>query len=156
MATEKPVLGSPARLMLVAAIIAATPLLARCAAGPYEPPAVATVATVQCEPDNGAFAQRLVMPSVSPGLMCLEKVDSVNNALFNTVIFDAAGYKVGHFRRIEAKVPGDVVAVVRLSPSLRTISMLTDHLRFDPARGVIIADLTNREIELIPPGFPHV
>jgi len=152
MATGKPVLGSPARLMLLAATIAATPLLARCASGPYEPPAAATV---QCERDDGAFAQRLVMPNIPPGLMCLEEVDSVNNALFDRVIFDAAGYKVGHFRRIETKVPGDVVAVVRLSPSLRTISMFTDHLRFDPARGVIIADLTNREIDLIPTGFPY-
>jgi hypothetical protein len=152
MAIGKPVLGSPARLMLLAAMVAATPLLARCAAGPYEPPAAATV---QCEQNDGVFAQRLVMPNVPPGLMCLEEVDRVNDALFNRVIFDADGYKVGHFRRIETKAPGDVVAVVRLSPSLRTISMLTDHLRFDPARGVIIADLTNREIDLIPTGFPY-
>jgi len=152
MAIGKPVLGSPARLMLLAAMVAATPLLARCAAGPYEPPAAATV---QCEQNDGAFAQRLVMPNVPPGLMCLEEVDRVNDALFNRVIFDADGYKVGRFRRIETKAPGDVVAVVRLSPSLRTIAMLTDHLRFDPARGVIIADLTNREIDLIPTGFPY-
>jgi hypothetical protein len=110
---------------------------------------------VQCEQNDGAFAQRLVMPNVPPGLMCLEEVDRVNDALFNRVIFDADGYKVGRFRRIETKAPGDVVAVVRLSPSLRTIAMLTDHLRFDPARGVIIADLTNREIDLIPTGFPY-
>jgi len=138
--------------MLLAAMVAATPLLARCAAGPYEPPAAATV---QCEQNDGAFAQRLVMPNVPPGLMCLEEVDRVNDALLNRVIFDADGYKVGRFRRIETKAPGDVVAVVRLSPSLRTVSMLTDHLRFDPARGVIIADLTNREIDLIPTGFPY-
>jgi len=138
--------------MLLAAMVAATPLLARCAAGPYEPPAAATV---QCEQNDGAFAQRLVMPNVPPGLMCLEEVDRVNDALFNRVMFDADGYKVGRFRRIETKAPGDVVAVVRLSPSLRTIAMLTDHLRFDPARGVIIADLTNREIDLIPTGFPY-
>ena len=153
MATGKPVLGSPARLMLLAATIAVTPLLARCAAGPYEPP---PAAAVQCERNDGAFAQRLVMPNVPPGLMCLEELDRVNNALFNRVIYDAAGYKVGRFRRLETKAPGDIVAVVRLSPSLRTISMLTDHLRFDPATGVIITDLTNREIDRIPTGFPYV
>jgi hypothetical protein len=87
--------------------------------------------------------------------MCLEQVAAVNSALFNSVVVDAAGYKVGHFRRIETKAPGDVVAVVRLSPSLRTISMLTEHLRFDPATGLIHADLINREIDLIPTGFPY-
>ena len=152
MATGKPVLGIPARLVFVAAIVATTPLLARCAARPYEPPGTASV---QCERNAGAFAERLFMPNVPPGLMCLEDVNGVNDALFNRVIVDAAGYKVGHFRRVETKAPGDVVAVVRLSPSLRTISMLTDHLRFDPATGVIISDLMNREIDLIPTGFPY-
>ena len=152
MGTEKPVIGSPAGLMFVAAAIATTPLLAHCAARPYE--SLGTAA-VQCERNDGAFAERLFMSNVPPGLMCLEEVDGVNDALFNKVIVDAAGYKVGHFRRVETKAPGDVVAVVRLSPSLRTISMLTDHLRFDPATGVIISDLMNREIDLIPTGFPY-
>jgi hypothetical protein len=152
MATGKPVLGNPAGLMLLAALIVAAPLLARCASAPYQ--SAATVAA-QCEQDGGDFAQRLLMPRVPPGLMCLEQVAGVNSALFNSVIVDAAGYKVGHFRRIETKAPGDVVAVVRLSPSLRTISMLTDHLRFDPATGLIHADLVNREIDLIPTGFPY-
>src|SRR5262245_38685503 len=152
MATGKPVLGSPARLMLLVATIAATPLLARCASGPYEPP---MTATEQCDQNDNEFAQRLSMPTVPTGLMCLQDVAGVNDALFNKLIYDAAGYKVGYFRRIATKVPGGVVAVGRLSPSSRVVSMLTDHLRFDPATGVLITDLTNREIDLIPTGFPY-
>ena len=150
MGTGKSVFVNPAGLMFLAMVVGATPLLARCASAPYQP-AAAVVAP--CERVD--FAQRLFMPSVPPGLMCLEQVAGVNSALFNSVVVDAAGYKVGHFRRIETKAPGDVVAVVRLSPSLRTISMLTEHLRFDPATGLIHADLINREIDLIPTGFPY-
>src|SRR5262245_38126724 len=153
MATGKPVLGSSARLVLLGAMIVTTPLLARCAADPYAPPPMA--ATEQCVQNDNEFAQRLFMPTVPAGLMCLQDVADANDALFNRVIYDAAGYKVGHFRRIETKEPGDVVVVVRLQPSLRTVSMLTDHLRFDPATGVLITDLTNREIDLIPTGFPY-
>ena len=48
----------------------------------------------------------------------------------------------------------DPVAVITLN-SRRTISVLTEHVRFDPAGRTVIADLTGREMDLIPSGFPY-
>jgi hypothetical protein len=99
------------------------------------------------------FADRLLIPDVPP-LMRVEDVADANYELFNMPVLDSAGLPVGHFRRIEVKQPGDLVAVVTLN-SRRTISVLTDHVRFDPGSMRIIADLTARELDLIPSGFPY-
>jgi len=100
------------------------------------------------------FRDRLLIRDVPP-LMRVEDVADPNYELFNMPVLDSAGLTVGHFRRIETKAPGDLVAVVTLDGSRRTISMLTEHVRFDPSRRTIIADLTAREIDLIPSGFPY-
>jgi hypothetical protein len=99
------------------------------------------------------FRDRLLIRDVPP-LMRVEDVADPNYELFNMPVVDSAGVSVGHFRRIEVKQPGDLVAVVTLN-SRRTISVLTDHVRFDPGRRTIIADLTARELDLIPSGFPY-
>jgi hypothetical protein len=100
------------------------------------------------------FRDRLLIRDVPP-LMRVEDVVDPNYELFNMPVVDSAGLPVGHFRRIETKEPGDLVAVVTLNGSRRTISMVTEHVRFDPGRRTIIADLTAREIDLIPSGFPY-
>jgi hypothetical protein len=148
MVSRKPVLGNAPHLLLLGALMAAAPLLASCASAPYQP--VAT--SIECV-DDGEFTQRLFIRNVPP-LTCLEDVDAVNSELFNMRVVDAAGYHVGHFRRVETKGPGDLVAVITLDPSRRTIGMLSDHLRYEPTTRTIIADLTNQEIDLIPPDFP--
>ena len=86
--------------------------------------------------------------------MRLEDVADVNADLFNMPVIDAAGYPVGHFRRVETKVPGDVVAVITLNGSRRTIAVLTDHVRYESARRLIIADLTTFELDRTPSEFP--
>jgi hypothetical protein len=101
------------------------------------------------------FSRRLLMREVPAPLVRLEAIPNVNNDLFNAPVLDAMGLPVGNFRRIEVKAPGDVVAVVTLKNSRRTISLLTEHVRLDPDTGVIIADLTARQIDLIPSGFPY-
>jgi hypothetical protein len=100
------------------------------------------------------FAQRLLIRDVPP-LVRLEDVADVNYRLFNMPVLDSAGLPVGHFRRIETKAPGDLVAVVTLNGSRRTISLLTEHVRFDPNTQRIIADLPARAIDRIPSGFPY-
>ena len=99
------------------------------------------------------FRDRLLIRDVPP-LMRVEDVADANYELFNLPVLDSAGLTVGHFRRIETKDPGDLVAVITLN-SRRTISVLTEHVRFDPGRRTIIADLTGREMDLIPSGFPY-
>jgi hypothetical protein len=100
------------------------------------------------------FRDRLLIRDVPP-LMRVEDVADVNDQLFNIPVLDSAGLTVGHFRRIETKQPGDLVAVITLNGSRRTISVLTEHVRFDPGQRMIIADLTGREMDLIPSGFPY-
>lgn len=143
MITQKPILDSAAGVLLSCAL--ATAVLAQ----PYPAP------RAQDDPDDVAFGERLLMPNVPVALMRLEDVANVNDDLFNTPVFDAAGYRVGHFRRVETKRPGDVVAVITLNGSRRTIAVLTDHVRYDPGTRLIIADLTTHEFDLTPPGFPY-
>jgi hypothetical protein len=105
--------------------------------------------------DRDDFAQRLIMRDIPSALIRVEDVPNANYDLFNAPVVDAAGIPVGHFRRIETKDPGDLVAVVTLNRSRRTISMLTEHVRLDPDRRIIISDMTARDIDLIPSGFPY-
>jgi hypothetical protein len=101
------------------------------------------------------FADRLILGVPQSALVRLESVPDVNYAFFNIPVVDMAGVPVGHFRRIETKDPGVLVAVVTLNGQRRTISMETEHVRLDPDRRIVIADLTGREIALIPSGFPY-
>ena len=103
------------------------------------------------------FTDRLAMNVPPSALVRLESVPDVNYAFFNIPVLDMAGVPVGHFRRIETKDPGVLVAVVTLDMNAqrRTISMGTEHVRLDPDRRIVIADLTGREIALIPSGFPY-
>ena len=151
MTMQKPVLGSTARLLVLGAMIAAAPVLVGCAGPDLD---YSTAANVQCE-SSDEFAQRLLMQASPSSLMCLDDVARVNNELFNTPVIDSAGYRVGHFRRVETKAPGDLVAVITLNGSRRTIAMLTDHVRYHPGSQVIVADLTTQEIDRIPSGFPY-
>ena len=156
MTTRKPVLCGAACLLLCCTTIAATPVLAQQVATPS--------AQAQVDPDDLDFADRLLMPNVPVTLMRLEEVADVNGDLFNTPVIDAAGYRVGHFRRVETKEPGDVVAVITLNGALRTIAslnsrgraiaVLTDHVRYEPGTRLIIADLTTDELHLTPSEFP--
>jgi DNA-binding beta-propeller fold protein YncE len=103
------------------------------------------------------FADRLILDVPQSALVRLESIPDVNYAFFNVPVLDMAGFTVGHFRRIETKDPGVLVAVVTLDMNTqrRTISMEIEHVRLDPERRVVIADLTGREIALIPSGFPY-
>jgi hypothetical protein len=103
------------------------------------------------------FAQRLLFRDVPVPLVRLENVVNVNNEAFNAPVVDAAGIPIGHFRRLEVKDSwgGNLAAVVTLNGSRRTISMLSEHVRFDPDRRIVIADLTARQIDRIPSGFPY-
>lgn len=146
MTTRKPVLCSTASLLLCCTMFAAAPVLAQQAA----------TMSPQAQDIEGDldFADRLLMPSVPATLVRLEDVADVNDELFNMPIVDAAGYRVGHFRRVETKVPGDVVAVITLNDSRRTIAVLLDHVRFHPESRRIIADLTTHEFDVTPAEFP--
>jgi hypothetical protein len=149
MTTRKPLLGSAACLLLLGAMIAAAPVLAQSIAStnPNSP-------TAQNDSDDVPFHQRLLMPNVPATLVRLEDVPNVNDELFNMPVIDAAGYRVGHFRRVETKMPDYVVAVVTLNGSRRTIALLTDHVRYEPNTRLIIADITGLEMDHTPSEVP--
>jgi hypothetical protein len=146
MTMRKPILGGASCLLPCSAMIVATPVLAQQLA--------TTSAQAQYEEGDLTFHDRLLMPNVPATLMRLEDVADVNDELFRTPVIDAAGYRVGHFRRVETKDPGDVVAVITLNGSRRTISVLTEHVRYEPGTRLIIADLTTAELDRTPSEFP--
>lgn len=146
MTTRKPVLCNAASLLLCSTIIAAAPVLAQ--------PVATTSPQAQSIEGDLDFADRLLMPNIPATLIRLEDVADVNDELFNVPVMDAAGYRVGHFRRVETKEPGDVVAVITLNDSRRTIAVVVDHVRFHPESRLIIADLTTREFDVTPSEFP--
>lgn len=156
MTMRKPLLGGASCLLLCSAMIFATPVLAQQFA--------TTSAQAQYEEGDLTFHDRLLMPNVPVTLMRLEDVADANDELFNMPVIDAAGYKVGYFRRVQTKMPGDVVAVITLNPAFRsvaslnswrrTIAVLTDHVRFEPGTRLIIADLTAGELIETPSEFP--
>jgi hypothetical protein len=45
--------------------------------------------------------------------------------------------------------------VITLNGSLRTIAVLTDHMRYEPGMDLMISDLTTVEMDRIPSGFPY-
>ena len=102
------------------------------------------------------FAQRLLFRDVPP-LVRLEDVVDVNDRFFNAPVVDAAGLPVGHFRRVEIKDTwgGNLAAVITLNGSRRTIAVLAEHVRLDAERGIVIADMTARQMDRIPSGFPY-
>lgn len=146
MTMRKPILGGVSCLLLCSAMIVAAPVLAQQLA--------TTSAQARYEEGDLTFHDRLLMPNVPATLMRLEDVADVNDELFRMPVIDAAGYRVGHFRRVETKEPGDVVAVITLNGSRRTISVLTEHVRYEPGRRLIIADLTTAELDRTPSEFP--
>lgn len=150
MTTRKPVLGGISRLLCLSLTMAA-PVLTGCAATDMN--YAAAVADAPCD-TNGEFAERLMMPNVPASLMCLHNIPTANSDLFNTPVIDAYGYRVGRFRRVEVKAPGDVVAVITLNGTLRTIAVLSDHVRYEPGMDLVIADLTTSELERTPSEFP--
>jgi hypothetical protein len=148
MTTRKPVLGSAACLLLSCAMIAVAPAVAQQTASPNQGGIAGPVE------DDVDFRERLLMPNAPVMLIRLEDVADVNEELFNTPVIDAAGYRVGRFRRVETKEPGDVVAVITLNGWRRTIAVLTDHVRYHPGTRLIIADLTTHDFDLTPSEFP--
>jgi hypothetical protein len=146
MTTRKPIAGSAACLLLGGIVIAAMPALAQPIARPS--------AQAQYEEGDLTFHDRLFIPNVPVTLMRVEDVVNVNDELFNMPVIDAAGYRVGHFRRVEIKDPGDVVAVITLNGSRRTIAVLIEHVRYEPGTRLIIADLTTGELDRTPSQFP--
>jgi hypothetical protein len=126
------------------------------------PPGGTVVVTEPGPPDvivareSDDFEQRLLIANVPP-LVRLEDVAGLNREFFNEPVVDAAGVPVGHFRRVEVKDTwgGRLAAVITLDPSRRTIALPTDRVRLDPNRRIFIADMTARQIDTIPSGFPY-
>jgi len=95
-----------------------------------------------------------VAPPVVPAgrLSELWTVDRVNNReLYNLPVEDIDGFMTGHFRRVEVRAGGEKMAVITLN-SRRTISIPAEDVRYDPIRGVVVAEWTSRDLDHVPPG----
>jgi len=84
-------------------------------------------------------------------LWTLDRVVDPNSELYNLPVEDIDGFMSGHFRRVEIRASGERMAVITLN-SLHTISIPAEDVRFDPDRGVVVAEWTSRDLERVPPG----
>jgi len=96
-------------------------------------------------------AERLIAPEIP---IPLWRVDNVvaNREFFNAPVLDVAGLPVGHFRRVEVRNNGREMAVITLNNTRRTIALPVEFLRVDPDDNRLIADLTWKQINMIPSG----
>lgn len=88
-----------------------------------------------------------------PGqLVPLDRFANPSDELFNTPVVDADGFSVGHFRRVETRDDGAVMAVITLN-AMRTISVPVQEIFFDPANQVIVSPrITVNGFDAIPSG----
>jgi hypothetical protein len=84
-------------------------------------------------------------------LWTLDRFSDPNDQLYNAPVIDIDGFNVGHFRRIETRESGERMVVITLN-SLRTISLPIEDIFYDPAISVVVAQLTNYEIDRTPSG----
>jgi len=90
--------------------------------------------------------------AVPGNLRELWTVDRVRSSeLYNLPVEDINGFMTGHFRRVETRFGGEKMAVITLN-SRRTISIPAEEVRYDPTRGVVIAEWTSRDLDRVPPG----
>jgi hypothetical protein len=84
-------------------------------------------------------------------LWTLDRFSDPNTELYNVPVVDIDGFSVGHFRRIEMRQSGERMVVITLN-GLRTISLPIEDIFYDPAMSVVVAQLTNYEIDRTPSG----
>ena len=84
-------------------------------------------------------------------LVALDRFEDPNTELYNAPVVDIDGYSVGHFRRLEVRDNGDVMAVITLNAQ-RTISVPVEDVAFDPGMQVVVSDLTVNDFDVIPSG----
>jgi hypothetical protein len=96
-------------------------------------------------PPSITFAQ--AQPIV-PGMPLVPPDDPFNKP----AVITPFGTVVANFLRTEVHDGAQPVGVVTLKDFNKTVSVPLEHLRFDPARAVVLTDLTWQEIATIPSG----
>jgi hypothetical protein len=85
-------------------------------------------------------------------LVPLDRFANLSDELFNTPVVDSYGFSVGHFRRVEMRDDGAIVAVITLN-AMRTVSVPVQEVLFDPANQVIVSPrITVNGFDAIPSG----
>jgi len=95
--------------------------------------------------------------TVEPGfpgrpLVDLNDLDNPDREIGGFPVADRAGYVVGHFRHMTYQDEGRLKAVITLNNN-KTVAVTEDHLRLDPDRDRVVADLTYDELNNMPARF---
>jgi hypothetical protein len=91
---------------------------------------------------------------VFPGksLIDLNILENPDREIAGFPVADRAGYVVGHFRHMTFQDGGREKAVITLNNN-KTVAVTDDHLRLDPDRDTVVADLTYDELNSMPARF---
>jgi len=84
-------------------------------------------------------------------LVDFDDVRDPDRELGGAPVEDRAGYRVGHFRHLTFQ-DGKEEAVITLHNN-KTVVLDDEHLRFDPVKDVVVADLTFNELNRLPARF---
>jgi hypothetical protein len=82
----------------------------------------------------------------------LRDVRNPDREIAGLPVADRGGVVVGHFRHMTYQDGGRERAVITLNNN-KTIAVADDHLRLDPDRDTVVADLTYDELNSMPARF---
>lgn len=85
-------------------------------------------------------------------LVVFETVSNPDNSMRGAPVMDSAGNLVGNFRHMTLQDGGIPEAVITLN-DMKTVAVPDQHLRYDPAANVVVADLTYNQMEGMPARF---
>jgi len=85
-------------------------------------------------------------------LVDLNDLDNPDREISGFPVADRAGYVVGHFRHMSYQDEGRLKAVITLNNN-KTVAVTDEHLRLDPDRDTVVADLTYDELNSMPARF---
>jgi len=93
-----------------------------------------------------------IVPFPGRALIDLRDIDNPDREIAGLPVADRAGIVVGHFRHMTHQDAGRDKAVITLNNN-KTVAVTDDHVRLDPDRHTVVADLTYDELNHMPARF---
>jgi len=102
--------------------------------------------------DAPVITEEHIVPFPGRALIDLRDIDNPDREIAGLPVADRAGVVVGHFRHMTHQDAGREKAVITLNNN-KTVAVTDEHVRLDPARNTVVADLTYDELNTMPARF---
>ena len=116
------------------------------------PPVVVEEHQVIVHDAPAVVTEEHIVPFPGRGLIDLRDIDNPDREIGGLPVADRAGIVVGHFRHMTHQDAGREKAVITLNNN-KTVAVTDDHVRLDPSRNTVVADLTYDELNHMPARF---